>query len=690
MPEWIGNYKVVKELGRGSMGTVYLAQQESLGRDLAIKLMAAEFTRDQEFVERFKREGRIAAKLRHPNIVQVFDYSDQNGLYFIAMEYLGSKNLKEYLDDNGGKLSIEESLRIADQLLDALEHAHKQGVVHRDVKPANILVTDSNDVALTDFSIAHIKSAVRLTQTGSAVGTPEYMAPEQFDAKNIDARADLYAVGILLYQMLTGINPFHGESIGEVMKAQLFKEPEPPQMINPDIPKPLGMAIIKALKKNPAERFESAAEMRAAIKPMSAPVAAAGSSMDQFLADVASGKISLDDANMAREKVKEAIDRGYRKNLTFMMVDLAGSSKIKVPNQTLHADRAFRDYRATINSVLKKYGCMSFEWAGDGAICIFNTPLPAVEAALEVQAMVDDVGARHPDLPDKLRARIGVNTGEVYLDPRRGLGEFASRTVDQAGHLEKDCPVGEVHVSQATMEMTRTVINYEPVGVNRDQVMVYRAVPRKPAAVLADTSSKKLSGAPKVKVSLVASGPVPLLSPSGRHCGACGEELHGATSCPKCSQAPNGGTGVKNRPPSTNEPAKEAPAAQPVQPVQDAVALTPEQPAAPVKPKTGGWTRFWLQQGPFICTIAGFFSFMLGLPALLDLPGNVVGLQIMLALSSATCFSILILLSMLLIPFMLFHREGFQRVFAQSIIFLGLTLMTVPVAVALSQLIEKI
>ena len=246
------------------MGTVYLAYQDNLGRELAIKLMAPEFVRDEEFVERFRREGRIAAKLRHPNIVQVYDFCDREGLYFIAMEYLGSRTLKNYVQDHG-RVPVEESIRLIDQLLAALDHAHRQGIVHRDIKPANVMVTDGNDAALTDFSIAQMKSASKLTQTGSVLGTPEYMAPEQFEGKT-DSRSDLYACGVILYEMLTGFSPFHADTIAEIMKRQLFTAPDPPSAVDFTIPEPVSQMVIKSLAKNPDDRYQTAADMRAAMR----------------------------------------------------------------------------------------------------------------------------------------------------------------------------------------------------------------------------------------------------------------------------------------------------------------------------------------------------------------------------------------------------------------------------------------
>ncbi len=555
-PEHIGNYRLVRELGRGSMGTVYLAYQESLGRDLALKVLAPEFTRDDEFVERFRREGKIAARLRHPHIVQVFDASDRDGHYYIAMEYLGSRTLKDLMTHHNGKLPLRVAVALGEQLLNALSHAHAQGVIHRDVKPANILITDQDEAALTDFSIAKIKTANKLTQTGMMIGTPEYMSPEQFEGKKVDGRADLYAVGVIMYEMFTGIQPYRGETTPEVMKAHFFKRPPDVSTANPEVSQALSNVVMKALEKDPEHRWGSANEMRQALLEAGG-ASLAETSLDQFLAAVTSGKISLDDANSAREKVKAAIDQGYRKNLSIMMVDLAGSSKIKLPNQTLHADRAFRDYRATINAVLKAHGCTSFDWSGDGAICIFQTPLPAVSAGLEIQSLVEEVARRHPDLPDRLLARIGVQTGEVYLDPRRSLGEFASRTVDQAGHIEKDCPPGAVHVGESTMDQTKDRIRYEKVGTNRDNVTVYRAipgqVPARPATVALLDTPEPAPVPPKLH--LLDDEPA---VGAPRFCPGCGKPaMAGARFCPGCGY--DMGSLIQPSPIAEPEPPRPAP-----------------------------------------------------------------------------------------------------------------------------------
>lgn len=292
MPDRIGHYQVIRELGRGSMGTVYLARQESLGRDLAIKVLGPEFTRDGEFVARFKREGLISARLRHPNIVQVFDYSDSDGLFYIAMEYVGPNNLQSYVAERGGKLPAPESVRLIAQLLSALECAHERGVTHRDVKPANVLMSPENDAVLTDFSIASMQDAQRLTQTGAMVGTPDYMAPEQFDAKDVDKRSDLYATGIVLYEMLTGQRPFRGDTVSSIMKAQLMHDPQPPHEVEPSIPVDLSRLILQAMAKDPAGRFASAGEMRKALLEAIGTDVSAEEPPPQRLAVMSSGEVS--------------------------------------------------------------------------------------------------------------------------------------------------------------------------------------------------------------------------------------------------------------------------------------------------------------------------------------------------------------------------------------------------------------
>lgn len=493
-----GGFEILRELGRGATGTVYLAQQKNLGRECALKLLGQELVRDAKFLERFRREGKIAAALRHPSIVRIFDLVEHEGQYAIAMDFIDGVELQSLLE-KGEKFSITRSISLMLPVLSALEYAHSKGVVHRDVKPANILIETDGDVFLTDFSVARMAGTEKLTQTGTVIGTPEYMAPEQFDGKEVDARVDIYAATLIFYEMLAGMNPFRGETLAEVVKKQVLTKP-PPLSDHADVPEALVRVVEKGLAKSPDERIQTAAELRQILEHfltehstnLLEPGPQTGDVLQQFLSSVEAGNVSMDDAIIAREKVKEAIDKGFKRRLSIVMLDLAGSSKIKVPNQTLVADRAFRDYRATINEILEKHGVEQYEWSGDGAIALFTAPVPAVRAAYEVQTEVGLVGERHSDLPDALKVRIGVRTGMVYHDPRRGLGEFASRTVDQAGHLEKDCPPGKIHVGEETARAVEGLFPARSVGKNRDDIEVFEITVEgePPAAQVAPVSPK--------------------------------------------------------------------------------------------------------------------------------------------------------------------------------------------------------
>ena len=258
-PEKIGTYQVLRELGRGAMGVVYLCLHPGLGRQVAVKVLSAQVAGEADFLERFRREGEMSARLRHPNIVQVYDFSNDGDTYFIVMEYLGSQTLK-----SGAARPLPEALRLLDQLLAALEHAHECGVIHRDLKPSNILLTDKGEVALTDFGIAYSALNQKLTRTGTAMGTPEYMAPEQFDGKS-DARSDLYSVGIIFYEMLTGFTPFHAETLTEVMKNQVLKTQASLSEVDFTIPAAISTLVDQVLSKDPKDRFQSSRELREAL-----------------------------------------------------------------------------------------------------------------------------------------------------------------------------------------------------------------------------------------------------------------------------------------------------------------------------------------------------------------------------------------------------------------------------------------
>jgi serine/threonine protein kinase len=259
----LGSYRIVEQLGRGGMATVYKAYHPVLDRYAAIKVLPRYFTHDTTFFERFLQEAQAVARLRHHNIMQVFDFGREGDIPYLVMEYLPGGTLQERL---GKPLPLDEALRITRQVAEALGYAHKQGIIHRDVKPSNILLTKEGDAVLSDFGIAKIvESLVSLTKTGVGVGTPEYMAPEQGQGLPVDGRSDLYSLGVVLYEMTTGQVPYSAETpLAVVLKH--INDPLPlPRRINPAIPEGVERIILTCLAKNPADRYQTGADLVQAI-----------------------------------------------------------------------------------------------------------------------------------------------------------------------------------------------------------------------------------------------------------------------------------------------------------------------------------------------------------------------------------------------------------------------------------------
>lgn len=262
----LGNrYEIIEQLGGGGMALVYKAKCTLLNRIVTVKVLRPEFTSDQEFVDRFRREAQSVAKLSHPNIVSVYDVGEEDGIYYIIMEYIDGRTLKEVIMEKG-KLPVNEAVQISEQICQGIGHAHENGIVHRDIKPHNILITKSGLVKVTDFGIARAVTAATVTHTGNIIGSVHYFSPEQAKGEDAGVRSDIYSAGVVLYEMLTGKVPFDGETPISVAIKHIQEKPVPPSHIERDISPELERVVMRAMEKDPILRYQTAFEMASDLK----------------------------------------------------------------------------------------------------------------------------------------------------------------------------------------------------------------------------------------------------------------------------------------------------------------------------------------------------------------------------------------------------------------------------------------
>ena len=271
-----GRYRVLRKIGAGGMADVYLARDETLGRQVAVKILLSRFADDRQFVERFRREAQAAAGLNHPNIVNIYDRGQVGSTYYIVMEYLSGETLKDFVRRHG-RLAARDAIGIALELLAALQYAHEHNVVHRDIKSQNVMLDEHGRARVTDFGIARAGDS-SMTEVGSVLGTAQYLSPEQAKGQPADERSDLYSVGVVLYEMLTGRVPFKGDTAVSVALKHVNELPPEPIALAADLPPSLNRVVLKALAKNPDRRYNSAAQFASDLRAVlgGGPLVAAG------------------------------------------------------------------------------------------------------------------------------------------------------------------------------------------------------------------------------------------------------------------------------------------------------------------------------------------------------------------------------------------------------------------------------
>jgi Tol biopolymer transport system component/predicted Ser/Thr protein kinase len=265
VPEKLGKYEIIEEVGRGGFAAVYKAMDTTLDRTVALKVLAPHLLWDPTFVQRFQREAKVAANLDRSNIVTIYEVSQIEGVYFIAMQFLEGRTLGQILEAEG-PWPVSRVQAVIEQVASALDYAHARGFVHRDIKPSNIMVASDGKVTLTDFGLVKAGEGTKLSTTGVVFGTPEYMSPEQAEGKELDARSDVYSLGVVVYEMLTGKVPFGGMAPLSIMRGHADKPPPRPAEINPDVSPAVEAVLLKALAKKREERYQSAGKMAVALQ----------------------------------------------------------------------------------------------------------------------------------------------------------------------------------------------------------------------------------------------------------------------------------------------------------------------------------------------------------------------------------------------------------------------------------------
>lgn len=383
-----GRYELLARVGGGGMALVYKAKDLLLNRFVAVKVLRQQFTHDDDFVKRFRREAQAAASLSHPNIVSIYDVGQVEDTYYIVMEYIDGANLNEIIRDRA-PLQVDEAVRIAAQICDALEHAHHNQIIHRDIKPHNILIGNNGRVKVTDFGIARAVTSSTITQTGSVVGSVHYFSPEHAKGVATGEKSDLYSLGIVMYQMLTGRLPFLGESPISVALKHLQEPFEQPRSVNPYIPQSVENIILKAMRKNPQERYKSAEEMQRDLESCLQP---------GRLNEPAVHFTSDDDEEAERTRVIPAIRPDMRQTLEVPVPAAAtvGDTDVRWNSEGL-TERKRAWVLPTVLGVLAAILIAVLIWAINALGDIVESPdvkVPDVvgQALKDAQAMIEEAG----------------------------------------------------------------------------------------------------------------------------------------------------------------------------------------------------------------------------------------------------------------------------------------------------------
>lgn len=443
----LAHYKILEGIGEGGMGIVYKAEDIKLNRPVALKFLSKEFTGSRKARERFKREAQAAAALNHPNIVVIYEIDEFKKQTFIAMEYVAGETLKEKIETRG--LLLKDIIDIAIQCCEALIEAHKRKIIHRDIKPQNVILDKSNRVKIVDFGLAKFEGKQKITDKIVRIGTVNYMSPEQARGDEPDLRTDLWSLGVVLYEMVTGKRPFDGESEPEIIESILSKVPLPPTEIRSDLPAELEEIISRCLKKDRRDRYPGAQPLLDDLKEL-----------------LKSAELKEEKQELkAAQKEKKAADRAAeRRQATVMSAEISGHDEMLEELDAEEAAAIMNRCFDMLNVIVEKHGGGSGKIMGSSLTALFGVPKAiedapkrAVNAAIEMRSGLTRFNKEN-NLTTPLNIRIGINTGMVIAGAAYPL---TGDTLSLASQFKELAPKGHIYAGQATYKYTGNEFDYK-------------------------------------------------------------------------------------------------------------------------------------------------------------------------------------------------------------------------------------
>ncbi len=471
----LGRYEIIRVLGSGAMGVVYEANDSKLHRRVAIKTIIKSAMVDEaqaaDYSERFMREAQSIARLNHPNIVTVYDFGEEGDIAYFVMEFIQGHELKEFLD-SGVQFPLQKSLNYMLDLLSAMDYAHSQGIVHRDIKPANIMIDNSGRLKLTDFGVVKVLDKQEGTQAGTMVGTPGYMSPEQILGTSVSPRSDIFAAGVVLYQLLTWQKPFAGEGVFTIQQKIVNEAHALPSTLNAGLSPELDRIVNRALAKKPEDRYARASEFADDIKRYLASVAQAGAARAQdvektIVASAAGEKTivigkgektvvtgagaSAEPATdmerylAEREKLDTAFAEKFQKFVTVMFTDLKGSTSIAEKEGDIVSRMLIKAISDILMPAIKENNGIFVKSIGDGSLSYFANALDGVRAATRIQKEMDALNmSKKFKFP--VLMRVGMHSGKCVVEEKDIYGDV----VNTASRFESSADPGGILISEDT------------------------------------------------------------------------------------------------------------------------------------------------------------------------------------------------------------------------------------------------